>query len=627
MNPNNSEPRKATLREVHELIASGKRVSVETPDGFQPVLYFHKTPSQEVFRINDQPFALTAEHKIYDTLGNPIELRNVRPDSWIKGTDGKPFHVTSIVSEGIQETCDLTIDHDSHRYILGNVVVSNCLHSRSASCTFCGHCFDKETTQVDAWFEGEEEPDTLTLNQLEVRIQNIPLEELPKRVSIHVGHAVYKPLKAFHNNGLRPMMRVNGRLWSTETHQFVDENMNKVPMHILEQTNGKIWINGELADIDVDFSQGIHRPVADLEIDSDEHVYLANGILVSNCNSPAEVKHVSGAKRMAERGADMIPLIEKENRDNQIAQRILFEVVNEGGIYSSIDPAWMHHALNRAVMQAGWRMNTPIVDSLIYEKRNNTRMLYRIKDENFKSLVSGKTVYELNFNSKVVFNEELVQSLVDLMNKEITKGWRIATGKIVSSDFVLKNFFKYQLVTFRLDSRKVSEDFSSLKYMQDCIEHFKKKGSKYRKQVRVSQQEVRSETIQYTSDRVTFLKAGYGRTPTEIVLRVMMEVEESHPLIWLAGFLAKGDRPKSYATLSSAEIKVEGFYEVVKQLEGSLFDTIKSSSSSKCPKCSGLRAVNIMSALPFGTLPEEQNPLLLSKYGQVCQECWAEEQD
>lgn len=166
----------------------------------------------------------------------------------------------------------------------------------------------------------------------------------------------------------------------------------------------------------------------------------------------------------------------------------------------------MHHALNRAVMQAGWRMNVPIVDSLIYEKKNNTRMLYRIKDENFKSLVSGKTVYELTFNSKVVFNDALVQELVDYMNKESTKGWKIATGKIVSADFVLKNFFKYQLVTFRLDSRKVSEDFSSLKYLQECIENFKKKGSKYRKQVRVSQQEVRSETILYTPDRVAFMK-------------------------------------------------------------------------------------------------------------------------
>lgn len=109
-------------------------------------------------------------------------------------------------------------------------------------------------------------------------------------------------------------------------------------MHVLAQKKGKIWVNGELVDIDVDFSRGIHQPVADLEIDSEEHIYEANGILVSNCNSPAEVKHVSGAKRIAERGAEMIPLIEKENRDNQIAQRILFEVVNEGGVYSSIDP-------------------------------------------------------------------------------------------------------------------------------------------------------------------------------------------------------------------------------------------------------------------------------------------------
>lgn len=349
---------------------------------------------------------------------------------------------------------------------------------------------------------------------------------------------------------------------------------------------------------------------------------LAQCLHCGHCSTKEQVKHVSGKGRENEIGHEQIKRLDKIKRDDRTAQKILVEVYQEGGVYSAMEPGWFRNAVNRALLMAGHQLEWDLVESLIYEKYSHTRQLYRIKDDNFKSLVSGKSVYEVSFNSKFVFTPAHLEQLMGKVNQFVTKGWKITNLKLVPSDFILKNNLKYAITTFRFDSRKVNLDTVNLKLLEERISTFRSRDVKYKRQIRINKQVVRNQVVSFDKSKVLSLSCGTGRNQYETVLRVFSEVEDVHPLIFLAGFLSDKKAPKAYAGLLGTDISVEGFY-TAPSTTSNIFDIGGAHEhGTECPKCGGQKALNVISGLPFGDAENEQDPDLMHKHGKVCAACW-----
>lgn len=450
---------------------------------------------------------------------------------------------------------------------------------------------------------------------------------------IRAGHKIsvetpsgFHPLKALYNNGVRQTYLVNGLIGLTGDHALYDEAGEKVLVANLKPGSKVRNYEGGLTEI-ISIEPAGLREVADLHIDHQDHNFYAEGLWVANCDDKQSVLHISSKKRRPEEGSTHLEPLKRTIKDPETNQKLLIEIWQEGGVYSAIDPKWFRHAINRAVMLAAWELGWDLTESLLYERWENSRNLYRLKAENFKSLVSGSTVFELNFNAGFNWTPEKTEALLARINHHVTAGWNVISIKQVGADFILKNSLKYSLVTYRFDSRKVNTDTVNLKLLQAKVEAFGSGSSmKYRKQVRVNKNSVKSMAVDFDTSKILYMTAGIGRNSHEIVFSVLAAVEEVHPLIFLAGFLSDGPNPKSYNGLYGTDIVIEGFYTAPSQ-GGSVFAINDDHEhATDCPSCGAQKNINLLTGLPFGSMPHERNDLLLHKYGSpVCVHCFMEE--
>lgn len=438
----------------------------------------------------------------------------------------------------------------------------------------------------------------------------------------------YQPITKVFLNGKKQVFLFNGVLPITGDHELFTLEGEKVPAHTVKVGDVVQGENGPITIESID-NFGV-KDVGDIQVGHESHRYFSHGFVVSNCGSctsQQEVQHLSSKHKPIERGEDWVKKIEAIKRDDSIAQKLLVEVWQDSGPYSVMHPNFFRHAINRALLMGARTLGWDLVESLIYEKHNNTRQLYRIKAEDFKSMVSGSSVYEVAFNALFVFTPEKVAKLLEAANQYLTKGWRIRSIKIVSSDFILKNNLKFAMTTFRFDSRKVNHDTVNLPMLKELIASYPKRTVKYKEQVRVNKQVVRTKTVVFDKSKTLSLSAGMGRNSYETVLRVIGEIENVHPLIWLAGFLSDSSNPKSYPSIYGTDIIVEGFYTNLNKIGASVFDLAGSShqNSTQCPKCGATRALNVLTGLPFGEADNEVDPILAHKYGKVCHTCFLTE--
>ena len=372
-------------------------------------------------------------------------------------------------------------------------------------------------------------------------------------------------------------------------------------------------------------------PVSDITVDDPKHRYYASGFSVKNCDNFTEVKAITATAGQSgkEMGATHMHLITQHRRDSEPYQKLLVEVRVEPGKFAAVPTRWFRYATTRAILRAG--NGTELVEPFIAERFIHSRQGYRLKSDTFKSILGGSLLLEMSFNRLHNFDAEYVQMLMDRVNQYTTPGWSIANIVLKDGDFILKNNLEYALTTYRFDSRKVNQQHANLDFLQKRIEAFFSGAKlKYKSQSASGRFTTKTEIKDYDKTKVAFMSAGVGRNRYETVLRVIGKVEDSHPLIFLAGLLGAESGPKGYTALYGTDVTIEGFYKR-SVTTTNLFDMFveeegHNDSSTSCPCCGGQKLLNIVSGRPFGNMPYEQDKYLMKKYNNipVCQECFSE---
>lgn len=352
------------------------------------------------------------------------------------------------------------------------------------------------------------------------------------------------------------------------------------------------------------------------------------------CDTITEVKHITTTP-YKETGENSLHKITSVTRDNEVFQKLLVEVRIDEGVYAAMTPRWLKYAITRAILKSS--PDLELVEPLLPERFSHSRQYYRLHQDSFKSILSGSFIAELCFNSQVNIDDAYIAKLMTKINQNVTPGWRVVGMARKHKDFLLKNALQYAYATYRFDSRRVNG--IDLEMLRKQIEIFMHGDSviKYKAQTQSGRDTTRVEVKDFDKSKVIAMSAGIGRNRYETVLKVVSKIEDNHPMIFLAGFLGaskcgKG-KPKSYTGLYGTDISLDGFYSYngAAASSNNLFDILADHGdgeahehSTKCPRCEGPKLINIVTGLPFGEAEYEQDPVILSKYGKVCQSCHSE---
>lgn len=365
---------------------------------------------------------------------------------------------------------------------------------------------------------------------------------------------------------------------------------------------------------------------------------LAKCVNCGACDSFTEVQAITKVAADKETGETHMALIRAHTRDNEPYQKLLVEVRVEPGKYAAIPTKWFRYAVNRAILRAGGN-DARLVEPYISDRFIHSRQGYKLKSDTFKNIMGGSLLIEMSFNRLHNFTQQEVDRMMSVVNQYTTPGWSISNIILKDGTYILKNNLDYAYTEYRFDERKVNlagfgklnrgESFVDL--LQKAIDKFydKDRVVKYRAQSASGRFTTKTELKDYDKSKIVFMTAGIGRNRYETVLRVMSRVEESHPLIFLAGLLGSDTSPKGYTALYGIDVSMQGFYKAPSK-GGNLFDIAGDDNAlhthaTECPACGGARFLNLVTGLPFGNATYEQDPVLMRKHEgkPVCQECHA----
>ena len=517
---------------------------------------------------------------------------------------------------------------------------------------------------------------TLTLAELRRLIQDNP--DLMVEVDLPDG---FVPVTDFLHHGTRPCVRLT--LSNGQTLECSIDHKLELPFGATLRTpeegtvgnvdkiteeGGRCWLEAQW------LSRGDHvkgecghlvsvlelehigtQEVFDLSISHEAskgaHRFFANGVSVHNCvncgacDTIAEVKHVTTTP-YKETGATDYWRLSNVVRDNLTAQKLLVEARIKGGQHAAVQPRWLKYAITSALLRAS---DGELVEPNIHERFSHSRQGYRIKQEGFKSLISGCFLAEFQFsamrrvrrredgtpisNPRTREREFIaetnfyltptdVERLLARVNDYVSPSFEISSIQLKPADYILKNHLKYAYTVFRFDSRRVAGiDLATLKrqiqlYKEGHSLRYKSQHMKARSAVKTVVKEFdRSKILNLTTTAV-------DRYTT--ALRMFCEVQDAHPLIVLAGFLGidkQGrSRPYAYRSLIGTHVEILGFYSMPNApLTNSLWDTLSDNQPHdawRCPVDGSTLPLNLVTNRPFGNAPYEQDAMLMARYGR-----------
>jgi len=337
------------------------------------------------------------------------------------------------------------------------------------------------------------------------------------------------------------------------------------------------------------------------------------------CESTKDMKHITTGAY--ETGEDYFHLITDVQKDMVTNQRFLMEIDIDSGPSAAMKPIFLKYVMSRALLKA---CDGAFAKNLIAEKSSaNTRQAYRLKQDNFKSIMGGIYIHEFQLNAGFPIDQNYLDDMMTRINQYTTPHWKVRSLKIVSHDFNLKNALDWSSITYRFDSRKVRDITVDL--LNKKIKRFLDKNFnlKYKSQVASGRTTVRIEQVDFDKSKVLSMSASIGQNKYETVLKVIAKTEEAHPLIFLAGLL--GDKgPKAYNSLYGTDIILEGFYKQP-ATAANVFNVDGGDLSNTCSCCGGIKFTNVMTGMSFGAHPREQNEFVSAKYPDgVCQSCFIE---
>jgi hypothetical protein len=233
----------------------------------------------------------------------------------------------------------------------------------------------------------------------------------------------FVPVTHFLHHGTRPCVRLtfdtNQTLECSIDHKLEVEGPDEVNDEHTVFEGGRYWLEAQWfqrnyrakADCGKHFVSVLElehvgdREVADLSIDHEAskgaHRFYVNGVSVHNCvncgacDTIAEVKHVTTTP-YKETGATDYWRIANVVRDNLTAQKLLVEARVKGGRHAAVQPRWLKYAITSALLRAS---DGELVEPNIQERFNDSRQGYRIKQDGFKSLISGSFLAEFQFSA------------------------------------------------------------------------------------------------------------------------------------------------------------------------------------------------------------------------------------
>jgi hypothetical protein len=397
------------------------------------------------------------------------------------------------------------------------------------------------------------------------------------------------------------------------------------------------------------------QEVFDLSIDHEAsrgaHRFYANGLSVHNCvacgacDTITEVKHVTTTP-YKETGATDYWRISNVVRDNQTAYKLLVEARIKPGRHSAVQPRWLKFALTSALLRAS---DGELVEPNIHERFSHSRQGYRIKQHDFKSLISGSFLAEFQFSGMrrvrrhhdgtPIYNPKTgdpeffaekrfhltqtdVERLLARVNDYVSPSFEISSIQLKPADYVLKNHLRYAYTIFRFDSRRVAG--VDLATLQRQIQLSNEGHSLlYKSQHMEARSVLKTVVKDFDQSKILNLTAKAADRYTT-TLRMFCEVQDAHPLIVLAGFLGivkQGrSRPRSYRSLVGTQIEILGFYQMPDApLAGSLWDQLSDDQPGdawRCPVDGSTLPLNVVTNRPFGNAPYEQDPMLMERHGR-----------
>ena len=322
------------------------------------------------------------------------------------------------------------------------------------------------------------------------------------------------------------------------------------------------------------------------------------------CETNHDIKHVTSST--IELGKDHFWKMSENSKPTEPVQKLWISMEVSPGPYAAITPRALKLATIRGILHA--------VDEVQFTKAllgenpaTNTRSCYKIKDFDFKSILSGIFIQELSVNCLRPIAESELSRIMSRINEVSIRGTKIIDVKIKSPDADLRKDLlrSVALMDFVFDDRKVKSVNPSV--LQERIRNFLDKNSvvKYKHQRVSGRETVRLSIEDFNKSKVKAISTRISADPNKTILNVVAELNENHPLIFLAGLLGDAS-PKSYNAIVGTEIGIRGFY--FPNNEPSILE------QNICPMCGHSNHTNIITGLPFGSDPREQDPILTSKF-------------
>lgn len=426
-----------------------------------------------------------------------------------------------------------------------------------------------------------------------------------------LGADGFQPVGKFFDQGVKSTILINGTSF-TPDHQVQLVNSLWVRADMLEIGS---LIKGELGAIEVtSIEPGSDMPVYDIEVLHENHRFFADQMSVHNCTSAQEVRHIT--KVVREKGIEHWDDIQSIEKSTDPVKKLFIEVEIEPGRYSRINPVWLRHAVNRAVMKA---TEGRLVDSLIYGKYQHTRQFNSIKKDDSPEFIGGKVLMLMYLNGNQYLRDSDMPALLEKAQGYVTKGWKINDIRLKSAAFQLKNACSHVLIEYRINSDKIP-DISSFEIKEKIDLINKGYEVKYKAFNQVAQGVYRTETKSLAKNQIMHINALPGDTTKETVVKVYGSLVEVNPMALLCGILGVNKegpcKPRNFNAVYSVSTNILGYYFQEEGASEGLFSIVESDSvdnqegKDTCSICSSIKPINIYSEKPFGSLPYERHSLL-----------------
>jgi hypothetical protein len=207
----------------------------------------------------------------------------------------------------------------------------------------------------------------------------------------------------------------------------------------------------------------------------------------------------------------------------------------------------------RAVLKAS---NGELIESLLHNKTWSTRKKYISFEREYVSLLSGKIIYEMQFNGRIEINEEYIKHIERNINKFTTEGWKIDNIKLIELNertINLKSKIDFTDIECKFDTKKVK-----VPELGDLIKRFNRPDfiMKCERRDRVSRNSIKNTLDVFNKNQVRELNIRSKIGKEDITCLGVILKSQVNPIIFLDGFL--GNVGQGY--IRKIDVRVKDFF-------------------------------------------------------------------